>query len=132
MRAVRSAVRRVPSAALALAAVTLVGAVACRPADGSPRGLYRQHCARCHGLDGSGNPRAVDAKPGLDLTTSKLLAAGERAEVVRRIAEGEGTMPAFGDKLTPEQIEALVDLSYQLAGLPAAGATNRGGDDDGS
>jgi mono/diheme cytochrome c family protein len=106
-------------------------AAACRPADDGPQGLYRKHCARCHGLDGRGNPRAVDSKPGLDLTTSELMAEGERAEVRRRIVDGEGTMPAFGDKLTAEEIESLVELSYELAGLPSSGAANREGGDDG-
>lgn len=106
-------------------------ATACRAADDGPAGLYRKHCARCHGLDGRGNPRAVDTKPGLDLTTSELMAEGERAEVRRRIVEGEGTMPAFGKKLTAEEIESLVVLSYQLAGLPEPDATANGGGDDG-
>lgn len=106
-----------------LAATAVLGPAACGPPDDSPAGLYRRHCARCHGLDGRGNRRAVEAKPGLNLKRSELLAEGDRAEVRRRIVEGEGTMPPFADKLTAEQIEALVDLSYVLAGLeppPAA------------
>lgn len=105
--------------ALALAAALAAAACfgTCGPPDDSPEGLYREHCARCHGLDGRGNRRAVDAKPGLDLRRSDLLADGARDEVRRRIAEGEGTMPAFEDKLTPQQIETLVDLSFELAGL---------------
>ena len=124
--------RRWTAVALAIAVFAAFAATtACRTADG-PEGLYRKHCARCHGLDGRGNPRAVDTKPGLDLTTSKLMAEGERAEVRRRIVEGEGTMPAFGKKLSAEEIESLVVLSYQLAGLPDPGAAaNRGGGDDG-
>lgn len=103
--------------AAALAATAALGPAACGPPDDSPAGLYREHCARCHGLDGRGNRRAVDAKPGLDLERSELLADGARQEVRRRIAEGEGTMPAFEEKLTPQQIETLVDLSFELAGL---------------
>lgn len=125
--------RRRTAAALAIAVfAAFAAATACRTAEEGPAGLYRKHCARCHGLDGRGNPRAVDTKPGLDLTTSELMAEGERAEVRRRIVEGEGTMPAFGKKLTAEEIESLVVLSYQLAGLPDPGAAaNRGGGDDG-
>lgn len=101
----------------ALAATAALGPSACGPGDDTPAGLYRKHCARCHGVDGRGNRRAVQAKPGLDLVRSELLADGDRQAVRQRIAEGEGTMPAFGEKLTPQQIDALVDLSYELAGL---------------
>jgi mono/diheme cytochrome c family protein len=88
---------------------------ACRGGDESTdEGLYRRHCARCHGLDGTGNPRAVGRQPGLDLTRPEVLDIG-RDEIRRRIVEGEGTMPAFGDKLTPEQIDRLVALSEHLA-----------------
>jgi len=112
---------RVAAAAAALLAAGGLAAVlsvaACGPEDGTPAGLYRKHCARCHGLDGRGNRRALKSKPGLDLSRSELLAAGRSDEVYRRIVEGEGTMPAFGDKLSREQMLALVALSYELAGI---------------
>ena len=105
-------------AALCLAAVCLAaGLAACGPDPKSPEGLYRRNCARCHGIDGRGNPRAVKAKPGLDLTLSELAARRDRAEIRRRIVDGEGTMPAFGDKLTAQQVTALVELSLRLAGV---------------
>lgn len=103
---------------VALAALaTAIGLAACGPDDDSPRGVYRAQCARCHGLDGRGNPRAVDAKPGLDLRESDLAQRLDRAEIRRRIVEGEGTMPAFGEKLTGDQIDSLVELSIELAGV---------------
>jgi len=114
-------VRRAALAVLALGALAVAAGLAACADDGTPRGLYRRHCARCHGLDGAGNPRAVDAQPGLDLTRSELAERGDRAAIRRRIVEGEGTMPGFGDKLTAEQIDALVALSLELAGeAPAA------------
>lgn len=104
--------------ALGLLAVCLLAAApACRPADDSPRGIFRQHCARCHGLDGTGNPRAKEKNPGLDLRKSEMLAEGDREGVRRLVIEGKGTMPSFEEKLTPEQIEAMVDLSFALAGI---------------
>jgi mono/diheme cytochrome c family protein len=103
--------------ALALLAAGCLAAAACGPDDGTPAGLYRKHCARCHGLDGRGNRRTVESKPGLDLSRSELLAAGRSDEVYHRIEHGEGTMPAFGNKLSREQMLALVDLSYELAGI---------------
>ena len=90
------------------------GLAGCGPEDGSPEAVYRAQCARCHGLDGTGNPRAVDTKPGLDLRDSELVERLDREEIRRRIVEGEGTMPAFGDKLSPDEIDALVELSIRL------------------
>lgn len=103
-------------AAFLTAAASIVGA--CRPAEpaGSTPDLVRRHCARCHGLDGRGNRRAVARQPGLDLTRSGLADRGDRAEIRRWIEEGEGTMPGFRDKLTAEEIERLVDWSIALAG----------------
>jgi mono/diheme cytochrome c family protein len=120
----KDAVRRAALAALALGALAVaVGLPACVD-DGTPRGLYRRHCARCHGLDGTGNARAVGTQPGLDLTRSELAERGDVAAIRRRIVAGEGTMPGFGEKLTPEQIDALVALSLELAGAapPATGS----------
>jgi len=112
-------------AALGLAAACLAaGLAACGPDPKSPEGLYRRNCARCHGLDGRGNPRAVKAKPGLDLTLSELAARRDRAEIRRRIVDGEGTMPAFGDKLTAQQVTALVELSLRLAGVESGEAAD--------
>ena len=105
-------------AALAAAAVAAGLALACGPDDGdrSTAALVRRHCARCHGLDGRGNRRAVARQPGLDLTRSELAARGDRAEVRRWIEEGEGTMPGFEEELSNEEIERLVDWSMGLVG----------------
>jgi cytochrome c6 len=100
----------------------LVGlaAGACGPDPGTPAGLYYHQCARCHAVGGTGNPRSAKRMKGLDLTASEMVAVGDRAAVAQRIAEGEGAMPAFGDKLDPEEIATLVDYVLELAGPPAA------------
>ena len=117
-RAPSAAPAAVLGAALAATAVAAGLALACAPddADRSTAALVRRHCARCHGLDGRGNRRAVARQPGLDLTRSELAARGDRAEVRRWIEEGEGTMPGFEEKLSAEEIERLVDWSLALAG----------------
>jgi len=100
----------------------------CGPDDDSPRGIYRDQCARCHGLDGGGNPRAVDTKPGLNLKDSELVRSLDREAIRRHVVEGKGTMPAYGEKLTPEEIDAMVELSIELGlGRPAP-ATPEGTD----
>jgi len=116
----RSATATATAVTAALAASITAAAIvgACRPAEpaGSTAELVRRHCARCHGLDGRGNRRAVARQPGLDLTRSELADRGDRAEIRRWIEQGEGTMPGFRDKLTAEEIERLVDWSIALAG----------------
>lgn len=100
-----------------LAAVLLCAA--CRPDPSTPEGLYYRQCARCHGIDGTGNARAAKTMEGLDLTASEMVAAGDRAAVRENLVHGEGSMPAFGEKLTPEQIDVLVAYTLELAGQTA-------------
>ena len=53
---------------------------------------------------------------GLDLTRSPMIAAGDRAAIRDNLVHGEGSMPPFGEKLEPEQIDALVAYTLELAG----------------
>jgi mono/diheme cytochrome c family protein len=53
---------------------------------------------------------------GLDLTASEMIAAGDRAAIRDNLVHGEGSMPPFGEKLEPEQIDALVTYTLELAG----------------
>lgn len=84
------------------------------PEDGTAQELYRYYCARCHGRDGTGAPRARETNPGLDLTVSEMIRKGDRDEIRRRIADGHGTMPGFARRLSPEDLEKLVDYSLDL------------------
>lgn len=104
-----------PLAALAPPALALLLA-ACGPeiGDREPAALYAEYCAECHGTDGRGDPEKVRRKPGLDLTRADRAAAGARDQVRERIADGHGTMPAFARKLSPEELEGLVDLVMAL------------------
>lgn len=104
------------TAALAAAAL----AAGCGPDPATPEGLYHRQCARCHGVDGTGNPRAAKTMQGLDLTRSEMIAAGDRARVRDNLVHGEGSMPPFGEKLTPAEIDVLVTYTLELAGGAAA------------
>lgn len=90
-------------------------AVACGPDPSTPEGLYYHQCARCHGVDATGNPRAAKKMEGLDLTVSEMIAAADREAVRERIVEGEGSMPPFGEKLTAAEIDVLVAYTLDLA-----------------
>ena len=108
-----------------MALVTAAGLLAaCGPDPSTPAGLYYRQCARCHGVDGTGNPRAAETMEGLDLTASKMIAAGDRAAIRENLVHGEGSMPPFGEKLTPEQIDTLVAYTLELAGRSATPAAD--------
>jgi cytochrome c551 len=70
--------------------------------------LYRANCASCHGSDGGGRlgpqlaDRVVDRFPNA-------------SDEVLVVTVGVGGMPSFGDRLTPEEIAAVVD--YTRTGL---------------
>jgi ubiquinol-cytochrome c reductase cytochrome b subunit len=64
--------------------------------------LVFQHkqCRNCHALGGSGGERG----PTLDAVATRLT----KDQLVRQVIQGGGNMPAYGQKLTPAEVEALV------------------------
>lgn len=94
-------------------------------ATGSKRGLYRRHCAHCHGISGDGkgptaailNPYPRDYRPGVFKFKSTYTAAQPTDEDLRKtIKDGiPGTaMPAFA-LLPPDEIDALVEYVKYLS-----------------
>ncbi len=75
------------------------------------QGLYREHCVLCHGEDGTGK---TDLGSGLGARdfNDKLFQDGITGEqIVEQVAYGTpGKMFPFNDKLTKEEIEALVPV----------------------
>lgn len=106
-RATLASVRRAVLAAGAFALPAL--AVACgAPSSGlSGEALYAEHCARCHGDDGTGDPRQHRLAPNVDLTRSQMIAVEARGLIYQRISRGYGAMPAFAHKLERGDVEAL-------------------------
>lgn len=99
-------------AALLLATLPLLAGCAKKPE--TPPAMYAAYCARCHGENGTGNPRSMKLYPNLDLVASPMARRGDRALVRDRIARGFGPMPGFSRRLTPQQIDALVDYTFEL------------------
>ena len=67
----------------------------------SPRSLYVQNCARCHGTNGKAETplgRRLEADALNGVSASKA---------ARIIASGKGKMPSFRRKLTPAQISQI-------------------------
>jgi cytochrome c5 len=104
----------VPASALAL---LLLGSAACGPREPLPAPeAYERFCARCHGDDGRGDPKAVRLNPRLDLVASEMVRAGDRELVRERIAEGKGAMPGLERKLVPGELEALTEYTIERFG----------------
>jgi mono/diheme cytochrome c family protein len=74
--------------------------------------VFEARCAGCHGGDGSGGigPRLADGR-----VVARFPDAEDQVVVV---AEGRGGMPAFADRLTEEEIRAVVEYTRTvLAGI---------------
>ncbi len=100
---------RLYSRLLLIGAGVLVMALGLQAAD-QPDGaaIYKQKCSMCHGAEGKGF--AAIKTP--DFTDPKWQAGTTDKQIVEIIKNGkkDTAMPAFGDKLTEEEIQAL--LSY--------------------
>jgi mono/diheme cytochrome c family protein len=67
--------------------------------------LWGQHCASCHGKDGSGNT-AMGKKLGVkDYTKSQDFSEAEAANVIKN---GKGKMKGYAAKLSDADVKALV------------------------
>jgi mono/diheme cytochrome c family protein len=74
--------------------------------DGSA--VFSQNCAGCHGSGGEGGS---GAKLNEGLVVANFPDPADQVEVV---TNGRGPMPAFGDRLSPEEIEAVVEFTRTL------------------
>jgi mono/diheme cytochrome c family protein len=71
--------------------------------------LFRQHCVRCHGDDGSGKP-ARPMMPEISNFASNTWQDGRsNTRLQVSILDGRGDhMPAFGDRLSPQEARELI------------------------
>ena len=69
--------------------------------------FQNKQCRNCHSLGGVGGERG----PALDQVATRLTAD----EMVRQVIQGGGNMPAYGKKLSPAEVEALVAFMRTLA-----------------
>lgn len=74
------------------------------------RVVYIENCARCHGADGRGETpmgKVFEATNLADAAWWKKERTNEK-RLTAAIRDGRGQMPAFGKKLSKEEIAALV------------------------
>ncbi len=93
---------------LALLGAIVASAIPTFRAADQPDGaaVFKQRCSMCHGADGKGFP----ALKTPDFTDPKWQESIQDSELVETIKNGKkGTpMPAFGDKLSEDEIKAVV------------------------
>jgi mono/diheme cytochrome c family protein len=75
-----------------------------------------KHCQKCHAADGSGSTPVGKKLKVLNYTLPEVQAAMTDEEIVRITRDGakdeagKTTMPAYADKLTEEEIQAMIGL----------------------
>ncbi len=77
-------------------------------AEDDPRAIFTASCGSCHVLEDAGTEGV--AGPSLDEAQPELEPA------IEQIREGGGGMPAFGDRLSDEQIRALAEYIVEATG----------------
>ncbi len=68
--------------------------------------FQNKQCRNCHALGGEGGQRG----PALDAVATRLT----RDQLVRQVIQGGGNMPAYGKKLSPPEVDALVSFLATL------------------
>lgn len=79
------------------------------------RGIYAKDCQNCHAADGTGGKVKLEDGKTLKVPTFRAGHALRHADsdFRRQIMEGGDGMPAFKDKLSPQQIDEMIRLVRQ-------------------
>ena len=86
----------------------------------SARVSYAKHCVACHGAEGEGGVKTVDEKK-LKVPSFSMGHALKHTDedFVEQIMKGGDGMPEFKDKLSPDEINALVRfVRHEFQGKP--------------
>jgi mono/diheme cytochrome c family protein len=80
--------------------------------------LYRKHCAECHGMDARGNTPRYMGNPYADLRDNTWRTASADEGPIQALIESGvfGEMPAFGDRLSSEEIRQVTYYLKVLRG----------------
>ena len=70
-------------------------------------GLFVENCAICHGKNGRAHTFHGWLLGAQNLTNTKFQADTTDGEIIKAIKTGPGAMPAFEQKLSPSEIDAL-------------------------
>ncbi len=76
--------------------------------------IYKRNCAGCHGADGAGQTAMGRTFKIGDLRAAETQKMTD-AQLADLIAKGKGKMPAYGTRLSHEQIQSVVGYLRELA-----------------
>ncbi len=96
----------VAAAAILICIATLVVPSSLRAQTDAAK-TYKANCVLCHSANGSGDSSSGKALKAKDLRSDEVQKKSD-AELADFITKGQGKMPAFGSKLSPDMIKALV------------------------
>jgi mono/diheme cytochrome c family protein len=90
-----------------------------------PGVIYARMCARCHGVDGRGDPEIKKTMPNVrDFHDPAFRARASTDAIVSVVMAGKGQMPAFASSLSLPKMQALSGYVRRLgtgAGPSGAG-----------
>ena len=90
------------------------------PAAGTPvpiREVYERRCAACHGTDGKGKTKRGRKLKAEDFSKRRWQEETTDEEIIKVVTNGiqKKKMPAFRDKLSEKEIQALVPYLRDFA-----------------
>ncbi len=94
-------------AALVFGAIAGLG-IGLYAAEPHPSETFLQYCAKCHGEDGKGQTPKGKQLKAQNFTDEEFQREKTDKELIKTVTEGGMDMPAWGKKLSKEQIESLV------------------------
>ncbi len=100
---------------LLLVSIVLLGAgsnTAFESQGTNPNELFTKHCATCHGRDGRARSLKSRLRRAQDLTDPEWQTKVSDERIFNSIAngrKGRGRMPAWSDRLSEEELNALVN-----------------------
>jgi len=104
--------RRGPGTSLLVQWLGVLVAMCCTSFAGDPGQVFQKNCASCHGADGKAQTLTGRKLGVKDLSKSTLNDMQIQHQILEGRPAGQNTarMPAFKDRLTPEEISSLVSL----------------------
>ena len=81
---------------------------------GAGEAIFHERCVGCHGLDGRAQTE-LGKKVGAADLTSDAVQQQRDSQLLVIVKEGKGKMPALGDKLSDDEIHAVIIHIRQLA-----------------
>ena len=102
-------------ACLILSLITALGVLASRTRGGpvtayakSATQLYSKNCASCHGRDGRSKTFKAKLNHARNISEPEWQERVSDERIFNSIMNGKGKMPAYGKKLSEQEIDALV------------------------